>query len=225
VLWLFCLSIFVYLSSAQEATVNHGVNLRSDPSTKNPPIEHLNTGSTVTLLLETPQAGFYHVKTSDGTEGWVGRKYLTVNQPSPSGPSSSSAPTGSGCDNSLWSHVYHKTRLAVIQPCATVAGTVHIVRPEPDGDLHMQLTLDPQFTSLLNAINKSKQHNALVIEPMCDHRPTQPDAASSCQGFSQKFAALTEGAHVKVTGSYVEDHDPNHGWREIHPITAVEVLP
>ena len=89
----------------------------------------------------------------------------------------------------------------------------------------MQLTLDPQFSSMLNAINKSKQNNALVIEPMCDHTPTQKDAIASCQGFTQKFPALTEGAHVKVTGSYVLDHDPGHGWNEIHPITAVEVVP
>jgi uncharacterized protein YraI len=221
----FCLSLSVYLSSAQEATANHGVNLRSDPSTKNPPIGHLNAGETVTLLSETPKASFYHVKTSDGTEGWVGKKYLTVGQPSATGPSSTSAPTASGCDSSLWGHVYNKTRLAVIQPCTTVSGKLHIVRREKDGDVHMQLTLDPQFSGLLNALNKSKQNDALVIETMCDHPPTQPDAVSACHGFSQKFAALSEGAHVKVTGSYVQDNDPNHGWREIHPITAVEILP
>jgi uncharacterized protein YgiM (DUF1202 family) len=65
----FCLSLSVHLSSAQEATANRGVNLRSDPSTKHPPIGHLNAGETVTLLSETPNASFYHVKTSDGTEG------------------------------------------------------------------------------------------------------------------------------------------------------------
>jgi len=60
-----------------------------------------------------------------------------------------------------------------------------------------------------------------VIEPMCEHKPTQPDAISFCHGFTQSFPALIEGAHVKVTGCYVEDHDPGHGWREIHPITSV----
>jgi uncharacterized protein YgiM (DUF1202 family) len=88
----FCLSLSAHLSSAQEATANRGVNLRSDPSTKNPPIGHLNAGETVTLLSETPKASFYHVKTSDGTEGWVGKKYLTVGQPSATGPSSTSHP-------------------------------------------------------------------------------------------------------------------------------------
>jgi hypothetical protein len=74
---------------AQQATVNHGVSLRGDPSTMNPPIGHLNRNSTVTLLVAKPKAGFYHVKTSDGTEGWVGVNYLTVEgqagtQPTPS---------------------------------------------------------------------------------------------------------------------------------------------
>jgi hypothetical protein len=103
-----------------------------------------------------------------------------------------------------------------------VSGTLHVVRPEQDGDVHMQLTLDPQFNSMLNSINKGRQKGALVVETMCDHTPTQPDAISSCQGFTQKFPVLTEGAHIKVTGSYVQDNDPNHGWREIHPITSVK---
>ena len=225
---LLVFSLFVSVGSlfAQQATVNHGVSLRGDPSTKNPPIGHLNRNSTVTLLAKRPRAGFYHVQTADGTKGWVGVKYLTVEQagtqPTPTATPTTSTTGSTGCDSSLWNHVYHKTRLAVIQPCTTVTGTVHIVRPEPDGDVHMQLRLDPQFSGMLNAINNSKQHGALVIEPMCDHTPTQPDAVSSCQGFTQKFQALTEGAHVKVTGSYVQDNDPNHGWREIHPITSVK---
>ncbi len=229
VAWTFCLFVSVCALSAQQATVNHGVSLRGDPSTQNPPTGHLQRNSTVTLLAAKPKAGFYHVQTANGTKGWVGVKYLTVegqagSQPTPNPtPGTSTTPTAgsSGCDSSLWNHVYHKTRLTVIQPCATVTGTVHIVRPEKDGDIHIQLALDSQFSNMLNAINGSKQNNALVIEPMCDRTPTQPDAIASCQGFTQKFPALTEGAHVKVTGSYVEDHEPGHGWREIHPITSV----
>jgi hypothetical protein len=74
----------------------------------------------------------------------------------------------------------------------------------------------------------SKDNSNVAIDYLrasCDHPPTQSDAVSACHGFSQKFAALSEGAHVKVTGSYVQDNDPNHGWREIHPITAVETVP
>jgi uncharacterized protein YgiM (DUF1202 family) len=67
-----CLFVGVTSLSAQQATVNHGVSLRGVPSTKNPPIGHLNRNETVTLLAAKPKAGFYRVKTSDGTEGWVG---------------------------------------------------------------------------------------------------------------------------------------------------------
>jgi Bacterial SH3 domain len=231
VVWSFCLFTSVVLL-AQQATVNHGVSLRGDPSTKNPEIGHLKRNSTVTLLATKPKAGFYHVQTADGQEGWVGVKYLTIEgqagtQPTPGPTPGASNPvaTSTGCDSTLWTHVYHQTRLHVIQPCTTVTGTLHIVRPEPDGDVHMQLTLDPQFSSMLNAINKTKQKGALVIETMCAHTPTQADAVASCQGFTQKFPALTEGAHIKVTGSYVLDSDPGHGWNEIHPITAVGILP
>jgi len=66
---------------AEQATVIHGVSLRGDPSTHSAPIGHLQKGSTVTLLEPQPQAGFYHVRTPDGTEGWVGVKYLTVETP------------------------------------------------------------------------------------------------------------------------------------------------
>ena len=231
VLASYCLlSLTPLIAQQATATVNHGVSLRGDPSTSNPPIGHLKRGTSVTLLATRPRAGFYHVETADGTKGWVGVKYLTVEQAgaptSPTSPTTPTTPTtptvaSTGCDDSLWDHVYNPQRLVVKQKCVTVSGTVHIVRPEKDGDVHMRLTLDPQFSSMLNAINNSRQNGALVIEPMCDHTPTQTDAISSCQGFTQHFSALTEGAHVKVTGSYVEDQDPGHGWREIHPITSV----
>lgn len=128
------------------------------------------------------------------------------------------------CDATLWNHVYHKSRLTVVRNCATVSGTVHIVREEPDGDTHIQLKLDSQFNNMLNAVNKSKQNSALVIEPMCTHPPkaSNKPATKACTNFSQNFPALQEGAHVSVTGSYVVDHDPGHGWREIHPITSVQ---
>jgi hypothetical protein len=129
------------------------------------------------------------------------------------------------CDATLWNHVYHKSRLTVVKNCVTVSGVVHIVRNEPDGDPHIQLTLDPPYSAMLNAVNQSRQNGALVIEPMCTHSPRQQDAVASCQHFSQQFPALKEGAHVKVMGAYVVDHDPGHGWREIHPISSVESIP
>lgn len=129
------------------------------------------------------------------------------------------------CNVSLWNHVYRRTRLKVINSCVTLTGTVVSMQPEPDGDVHVRLKPDAKFASLLNALNKSKAGGALVIEPVCDHRPTQADAISACLGFSQHFAGLKVGHHVKVTGAYVTDTGSGKGWREIHPITAVVVIP
>ncbi len=73
-----CLLISFISLDAQQATVIHGVSLRGDPSTKNAPIGRLKRKSTVTLLAAKPKTGFYHIQTADGTKGWVGIKYLTV---------------------------------------------------------------------------------------------------------------------------------------------------
>lgn len=126
------------------------------------------------------------------------------------------------CDLALWKHVYNSKRLKVIKPCTQVSGTVTFMKKEPDGDIHIRLKLDPQFEALLNARNKSVQHGALVIEPVCTKAPKQKDAVGVCKGFQQSFPALKIGAHVTVTGAYVLDSSPNHGWNEIHPISAVK---
>jgi Bacterial SH3 domain len=234
-----CLLVGVGSLAAQQATVNHGVSLRGDPSIKNPSIGHLNRNSTVTLLASKPKTGFYHVKTSDGTEGWVGIKYLTVEgqagaQPTPSPtPSASTTPIAgsTGCDQSLWNHVYHgtfataKDRLKILKPCTTVTGIIMTASPEADGDYHVRLKLDPNFENLLNAKNKSGQHGYLVIEPICEKLPTQPDTVAEgvCNGFQQTiFKNTNVGKHVRVTGDYVQDME--HGWMEIHPVTSIQVI-
>jgi hypothetical protein len=77
------------------------------------------------------------------------------------------------CDVSLWKHVYHgrmataRDRLVVQKPCTTVMGKVMSAVKEDDGDWRIRLKVDPQFSSLLNAKNKSGQHGYLVVEPMC----------------------------------------------------------
>src|SRR5437868_4536268 len=77
------------------------------------------------------------------------------------------------CDETLWQHVYHPDRLEVKQKCITVTGVIAHRRPEPDGDYHIQVKLDPQFKHLINSVNKSKQGGNLVVEPICQHKVTQ----------------------------------------------------
>jgi len=235
-----CLLISFCSLEAQQATIIHGVSLRGDPSTKDPPIGHVQRNSTVTLLAPKPKTGFYHVKTVDGTEGWVGVKYLTIESgavahPTPASPNPATTPVAgsTGCDESLWNHVYNPQRLIVKQKCITVTGTIvdatagkqtDGVRHEADGDTHGWLKLDPQFTNLLNAGNMSAEGGNLVFEIVCKFPVTQADAKATCPlTYHTSVQIPVVGSHVSVVGSYVQD--TNHSkWMEIHPVTSIEVI-
>lgn len=116
------------------------------------------------------------------------------------------------CDISLWAHIYHgrfpsaEDRLHVINPCISVSGIIMNARREKDGDWHVLLDLDPEFTSLLNQANSEKQHGYLVLEPICSNPVTQSDTLEEgvCEGFSQNvFGTDLIGQRVLVTGVYV----------------------
>lgn len=128
-----------------------------------------------------------------------------------------------GCDATLWNHIYNPTRLQVIKSCITVTGTVEVIRHEADGDQHVLIRLDPQFSNLVNSINISKQHGDLVIEPVCNSSPSQQDTIDQgvCDGFNQDFN-LTIGEHISILGAYVLD--TQHGWNELHPVTSITKL-
>jgi len=131
-----------------------------------------------------------------------------------------------GCDASLWKHVYRATqRLKVIQQCIEVTGTIHHVKSEPDGDDHIQLKLDSQFAGLLNNFNMVHQAGCLIVEPVCMGPVTQPDAVSACRDFHSPIrTAPAEGTKVKVLGSFVLDFEQDHGWTEIHPVTSFTTM-
>jgi hypothetical protein len=63
---------------AQEATANHNVVLRRDPTTSSPALEHLLKGARLTLIDATPDTGFYHVKTEDDRVGWVFGRFVSI---------------------------------------------------------------------------------------------------------------------------------------------------
>jgi hypothetical protein len=132
--------------------------------------------------------------------------------------------SGDQCDPSLWNHVYNPSRLQVVDHCKTVSGVIDSVRTEPDGDYHIRLKLDPQFSDLINSANVNGQYGDLVAEPICVNPVTQIDAISSCQSFHQNIVIPPIGTHVKVTGSYVRDNQ-HGGWAEIHPVTSISNTP
>lgn len=129
--------------------------------------------------------------------------------------------SSNNCDQSLWDHVYHPNRLQVNDPCITVTGTIKNIRAEADGDLHIRVELDPQYTNLLNDANLAIQHGDLVVEPICQNNPTSSvDAQLACSDFHQNINIPSIGTHVTITGDYVLDND--HGWMEIHPVTSIQ---
>lgn len=125
-------------------------------------------------------------------------------------------------------NVYHPDRLQVIKPCITVTGLVSAVRHEADGDIHINVDLDPAYGSLINDRNVSGEQGALVTElvladePGCTPgQPPRPPSGSYdygiCTGTNETAPPI--GERVAVTGPYVLDTD--HGWMEIHPVWSL----
>lgn len=143
-----------------------------------------------------------------------------------------SAQQGPRCDPSIWVHVYHPKRLVVIKLCAMVTGTIvdaskgrhrDGARHEADGDGHFFLKLDAGQEEFLNAKNLSNEDGNLVFEPVCMYRVTQKDAVDACKNYKQDIVVPPVGTHVRMTGSHVLD--TQHGHKEIHPVTSIEVIP
>ena len=128
-------------------------------------------------------------------------------------------------------NVYHVDRLQLQNSCITVTGMVDRITNEDDGDVHVNVKLDPAFSNLLNDKNVSGENGDLVTEivpadePGCT--PGQPPKPAHdtydygyCTGANVQTPAL--GNQVQVTGPYVLDQD--HGWMEIHPVWSMIVL-
>ena len=106
------------------------------------------------------------------------------------------------------SGVYHPSRLTVLSPCKTAKGVIAFwkrEKPPGDGDLHIRLTLDPQYVSLKNAVNDQMQHGDLVVEFMPRGHLPKPQV----------------GQHVTLVGAWVLDRQ--HGWKELHPVWSMRV--
>jgi hypothetical protein len=108
--------------------------------------------------------------------------------------------------------VYHPQRLNVKDRCRVAVGTVSKVKFETyDGDVHVDLRLDPGYEGLLSDGNARIGGN-LVVELMPQDRSRVP--------------VPEEGVRVEVVGPWVEDGE--HGWNEIHPawwISAGRIQP
>lgn len=138
----------------------------------------------------------------------------------------------SGCDNTLWEHVYHPGRLQIHNPCTVATGVIVDAtrgknkdgcRHEADADGHCWLKLDPGQEQFLNQGNLDKQEGNLVFEPICRYRVTQEDAKAACKNYKQPLIIPPVGSHVRIVGAAVTDLQ--HGHKEFHPVWSITTLP
>jgi len=127
-----------------------------------------------------------------------------------------------GCDASLWDHVYDPTRLQQLAPCVSVTGVIEESSVEADGDQHFLLRLDPGQDTLLNKRNQKKKSGDIVLEIVCANPTKMKKAKSACAGYTNPIRIPAVGAHVRATGTYVLDS--HNGWVEIHPVSKLPVL-
>ena len=131
-------------------------------------------------------------------------------------------PAGTGCDASLWNHVYNPTRLQQLAPCITVSGTIDESDADRDGDQHFLLKLDPGQDTLVNKRNGKKKGGEMVLEIVCANPTTLKKVKSACVGYKNPIPIPPIGAHVAATGTYVIDS--HNGWAEIHPVSRIETM-
>lgn len=157
---------------------------------------------------------------------------------------------------SLWDHTYgagllvhgQTSRLKELSPQCVVFDGVVRGTPEidkdskggSDGDLHIDLTPDGTKPNdnwdLLNGYNTK----GLVTEVICWGHPTKSytdEWGQFCNNINPQqhlpsLNQLQQGAHLRITGKWVQDigyppypapgaHIP---WNEIHPVESIEIL-
>jgi len=125
-----------------------------------------------------------------------------------------------GCDASLWDHVYSPKRLQQLVSCLSVTGTIGESDVDEDGDQHFLLKLDPGQDTLVNKRNTKKKGGDIVLEIVCANPTTMKKPKAACAGYTNPVPMAAVGAHVRATGTYVLD--THNGWVEIHPVSKLE---
>ena len=109
--------------------------------------------------------------------------------------------------DSISSHVYNPYRLDVVKSCITASGVVDNILEEADGDYHVRLALDLQYSNLTNSANDQYQYGDLVVEIICALPITQSDAVSACQNYTNNITIPSINDHITVTVPYVLETD------------------
>jgi hypothetical protein len=143
---------------------------------------------------------------------FVGLLILLVDM-SPAG-AQGSAETQAACpsaDQALVG-VWAPKRLAVLNSCQQMSGTVMKAEHELDGDLDLYVDLDPAYDHLAGS---SAQLNFL-------HRWGPGDVIVELMPRDgEHLPAPSEGDHIDLTGAWATDK--NHGYNEIHPVWSESI--
>ena len=123
---------------------------------------------------------------------------------------------------SISSHVYIPGRLQTIKSCITASGTVTAKRGEADGDYHILVQLDPQYSNLTNQANMDHQNGWLVVEIICVLTVNQTDAIGPCQNYTNQITIPDIGQHITFSGPYVLDSE-HYYWAEVHPVYSLTI--
>jgi chitodextrinase len=119
-------------------------------------------------------------------------------------------PAGSGtCPSNPKQGVQVPGALTVLDPanpCRTATGRVAAAHVEHDGDCHVNISVDPPYQGLLNAVNGSAALGQLITEVIPSHT----------------LAIPAVGSRVSIFGSWVNDHST--GWNELHPVWTYTML-
>jgi hypothetical protein len=93
---------------AAEVIIKNRATLRSDPSTQRAPIATLHPDEHLDLIEPAPTAGYYHVRSEEGEEGWVYARNVEIvtdtpptPQPPPTPPTSPGQPTAASVASSI----------------------------------------------------------------------------------------------------------------------------
>lgn len=115
-------------------------------------------------------------------------------------------------------YVYRPARLQVIAACLRVTGTIVSSTAEADGDVHIDVRLDPEYEALLTQANLDDGGD-LVVEPVCQFPPLQAEAIRVCASDGDPLTGglPAVGDYVFLEGRYVLDLQ-HHAWAELHPL-------
>jgi hypothetical protein len=114
--------------------------------------------------------------------------------------------------------------LQVLDPCRHAVGQVVSVVPEDDGDYHVWIVLDSEYSNLMNAENHFQGKPTMLAEivPDCPANSPPPDSSAADKCPPTKLTVPTAGQRIAIDGPWVLD--TNHGWREIHPADTLVIL-